>query len=142
MDVDVRLVDGPGMFGDWALALQEGFQSTESATKAYLNLHQQASSKGYAELRHYVAYSGQIPVAAATLSLSYYGARIDDVATRTDYLRRRFATAVTLFALREAEQAGYPWCCLDSSEDGLPLYQKVGFEILGQKQVFGRNASD
>ena len=132
---EVREVHGAGL-ADWDLPLQEGFPGDERETRAYQAVHAAAERRAPGALRHFVAYAGAEPVAAATLSLSPAGARIDDVATRTAHLRRGFGRAVTLRARLEARAAGYPWCCLGASEEGFPLYRSLGFEVLYLNETF------
>jgi GNAT superfamily N-acetyltransferase len=138
LNIDVQEITEEQRLVDWALPLLEGFQSTEAEISDYMKIHQRAHQKDPASFHHFVTYVDAIPVAAATLSVSPHGARIDDVATRTAYLRQGFGTAVTIYAMKEAKKLGYAWCCLDSSEDALPLYQKIGFTKFHTNEIYGR----
>jgi GNAT superfamily N-acetyltransferase len=131
---DVREISREMLF-DWIVPLKEGFKSTETNALQYHDVHQRALQKK-ANFRHFVAYVDGKPVAAATLSLSEYGARLDDIATRPRFQRKGFARAVTLYALKVAKELGYLWVCLEASDQGIPLYTKMGFKRIYNNEVF------
>ena len=77
------------------------------------------------------------PVSSVTLSVSSYGARIDNLATRTAFLRRGFGAEMVRYAMTKAKNLGYSWCCLESSRKGVPLYQKLGFREIYRVKTYG-----
>ena len=78
------------------------------------------------------------PVSCATLSVSEYGARIDNVATRTDYRRRGFGRAITLFAMEKAKELDHQMICLEASDEGLRLYLGIGFVEAYKNKVYAQ----
>jgi len=120
---------------EWICPLQEAFQVTEREALFYQEAHQRALEKK-ANFRHFVAYIEGEPVSAATLSLSSYGARLDDIGTKIAFQRKGLATAVTLYAMKVAKELGYPWVCLEASDEGIPLYTKMGFTELYRNEVY------
>ncbi|MBY0501746.1 MAG: GNAT family N-acetyltransferase [Alphaproteobacteria bacterium] len=120
---------------EWTRPLQEAFQGTEESTNLYKNAHVRALHK-QANFRHFVAYVGREPVSAATLSLSSYGARLDDLGTKPAFQRQGFGKALVLYQMEIAKDLGYEWVCLDASDQGGLLYKALGFQELCQNQFY------
>jgi GNAT superfamily N-acetyltransferase len=76
-------------------------------------------------------YQGQ-PAASTTLWPYAGTAGIYSVATRPRFRRRGLAMAVVGQALKYAHQAGFHLACLRTSPNLFPLYQRLGFEPVGQ----------
>ncbi len=120
---------------DWKIPLDEGFKTDKNEQSGYFYKIKNILYGKTEAFHHYVAYYDKKPVSCATLSFSKYGARIDNVATCNDFLRKGFAKAVTIFAMIEAKKFGCKMVCLESSDEGLPLYSKIGFkEIYKNKE--------
>ncbi len=128
---------GDGQLSDWILPQQEAFQTTEDCAHDYLKAHIRALQKN-ATFHHFVAYADGKPVSASTLSLSAYGARLDDLGTRPAYQRKGIGLAMVRHQMKVAKDLGYEWVCLDTSEQGAFLCQSMGFQELCQNEVYGR----
>jgi GNAT superfamily N-acetyltransferase len=139
-EFDIQEV-GEEKLPDWILPLKEAFQATEENALLYQNAHLQALQKK-ANFHHFVAYADGIPVSAATLSLSPYGARLDDLGTLSGYQRKGFGKALSLYIMKRAKDLGYKWICLESSDDGASLYKKMGFKELYCNRVYEKNRSN
>lgn len=122
-----EVVDEKGL-KNWKIPLDEGFKTDKNEQSGYFERVRQIPYGKGQSFHHYVAYLDGKPVSCATLSFSKYGARIDNVATCDDFLRKGFAKAVTMFVMREAKKFGCKMLCLESSDEGLPLYLKIGFK--------------
>ncbi len=120
---------------DWMIPLQEAFQGTEESANLYREAHIRALHK-HANIHHFVSYVGTEPFCAGTLSLSPYGARLDDLGTKHAYQRQGFGKAMTLYQMKVAKDLGYEWVCLDASDQGTLLYKSLGFQELCQNQVY------
>jgi len=131
----------PAQLSEWIHPLKEAFQATNEDALHYQEAHQRALEKK-ANFRHFAAYAEGEPVSAATLSLSSYGARLDDLGTKPSFQRKGFARAVTLHAMKVAHELGYPWICLEASDEGIPLYTKIGFKELYRNEVYGKKVID
>lgn len=123
-------------FQDWGKSLLEGFQSTAENCAQFVALNQNLRSKE-ADFYHFVAYHENEPVSSVTLSVSSYGARIDNLATRTAFLRQGFGAEMVRCAMTKAKNLGYSWCCLESSRKGVPLYQQLGFREIYRVKTYG-----
>ncbi|MBY0293431.1 MAG: GNAT family N-acetyltransferase, partial [Alphaproteobacteria bacterium] len=121
---------------EWIAPLQEAFQGTKVNAHLYLEAHHLALKKK-ANFRHFVTYVKGKPVSAATLSLSSYGARLDDLGTTHAYQRKGFGRAMTLYAMKIAKELGYEWVCLEASDQGALLYESMGFKELYRNEIYG-----
>ncbi|WP_203824791.1 GNAT family N-acetyltransferase [Actinoplanes palleronii] len=58
------------------------------------------------------------------------------IATDPDYRRRGIASALTLEALRITRETGRRFATLQSSSDGLPVYEKIGFQTVAHYDLY------
>ncbi|OJW47934.1 MAG: hypothetical protein BGO67_08675 [Alphaproteobacteria bacterium 41-28] len=133
---DIREVSEEKL-SDWILPLKEAFQATEVDALLYKEAHLWALEKK-ANFRHFVSYFANVPVSAATLSLSPYGARLDDLGTAFAYQRKGFGTAMALYRMKIAKELGYSWICLEAFDQGALLYKTLGLKELYRNEIFGR----
>lgn len=120
----------------WKIPLDEGFKTDKNEQSGYFDRIKNIPYGDGKSFHHYVAYYDKRPVSCATLSFSKYGARIDNVATCDDFLRKGFAKAVIIFAMIEAKKFGCKMVCLESSNEGLQLYLKIGFKEIYKNREF------
>jgi ribosomal protein S18 acetylase RimI-like enzyme len=81
-------------------------------------------------LRCYVGEADGRPVATAISVTAGEFTGIFNVATEPAYRGRGFGTAVTARAIADGVLAGAPWCWLQSSEEGYPVYRGLGFRTI------------
>lgn len=75
----------------------------------------------------FTGYLGGVPAAGSELMLAGGVAGIHMVATRREYQRRGIAIAVSWHALQAGRRAGLSIAALQASEEGEPVYAKLGF---------------
>jgi ribosomal protein S18 acetylase RimI-like enzyme len=80
--------------------------------------------------RMYVGYEGSTPVATNILFLGAGVAGLYGVATIPRARRRGYGAAITLAPLAEAVERGYRYTVLFSSQQGYPVYRRLGFREL------------
>ena len=109
----------------WGKVFQEGFSLPDTITEMFLNLFKLLESS---YLDNYIAIFQEQPVAIA--SVLYYGgiAGTFNVATLPGYRGQGIGTTITLVPLIDAKKNGYEIAWLESSEMGVNLYKRIGFQ--------------
>lgn len=105
----------------------------------YAATHESALKKNV-NLRHFSLYKQEKPIASITLSMHLAIARIDDVGTLPELQGKGYATHLMRYVLSEAKKLGACHCFLESSDLGLGVYQKLGFETLFKNNIHSRKA--
>jgi GNAT superfamily N-acetyltransferase len=77
--------------------------------------------------RHYLGFLDGIPVATASLFLGAGVAGVYFVMTLPQAQRKGIGAAITLSAFQDASGLGYQLGVLGASEQGYPVYQRLGF---------------
>lgn len=67
-------------------------------------------------------------------------ARIDDLGTLPEFQGKGYATHLMRYVLLETKKLGARHCFLESSDSGLGVYQKLGFETLFKNNIYSRKA--
>jgi ribosomal protein S18 acetylase RimI-like enzyme len=83
-------------------------------------------------MRFYVAYVDFEPAAVSELFLGGGVAGVHMVATSDRFRRRGLGMALTWTALEEGRRTGMAIGVLQASEEGQPLYERLGFEPCGR----------
>lgn len=83
-------------------------------------------------LRLFVGYVGERPVATSELTVSDEAVGIYGVATLMAYRRRGYGSALTAWPLLQAKAEGHRTAVLQSSEDGVRIYEALGFRAYGE----------
>ena len=89
-----------------------------------------AALQGDCPQRFYSGYENDTPVATAELTISGRTAGLYNVATLRPFRRRGYGTAMTLRPLLDAKRLGARRVILQASEEGAPVYRRIGFEAL------------
>jgi len=78
----------------------------------------------------FVGYSGGVPVARSMVVVSGRMAGITNVYVAPSMRRRGFGAAMTSVAAAAGRQLGATAACLEASEMGLPVYERMGFRTI------------
>lgn len=138
-DAEIRIKANDNQLNDWMMPLIGAFESTHEICSIYANIHEQALKKNI-NLGHFSLYKQEKPIASITLSLINDIARIDDVGTLPEFQGKGYATHLMHYVLSEAKRLGARHCFLESSDSGLGVYQKLGFEPLFKNNIYSRKA--
>lgn len=98
--------------------------------KAFESIHSKAPSilyTGDSSLEMYVGYVDQNPVVTGLLVTHLGVAGIYYIATVPTHRKKGYATAMMYHLLQRAVKKGYTIATLQASEDGVPVYEKMGF---------------
>ncbi len=136
-DAETMIKANNDQLNDWMLPLIGAFESTFEICSIYANTHENAL-KNNIDLRHFSLYKQEKPIASITLSLNNGITRIDDVGTLPEFQGKGYATHLMRYVLSEAKSLGGRYCFLESSDSGLGVYQKLGFEPLFKNNIYSR----
>lgn len=136
-DSETTIKANDGQLNDWMMPLIGAFESTFEICSLYSTTHASALKKNI-NLRHFSLYKQEKPIASITLSMQHTIARIDDVATLPEFQGKGYASALMRYVLLEAKRLGARHCFLESSDSGLGVYQKLGFNLLFKNNIYSQ----
>lgn len=120
----------------WANPLQTAFPVGDvDLIPCLIRAHQRALDQNI-EMYHFVLEDQGQPLTALTLSIDQEIARLDDIGTNVAFQGKGYATQLIQHALAFAQQHGVKYCYLEASEQGLAIYQKIGFKALFNNENF------
>lgn len=123
----VERVTDPETLREWCAAMCSGYEMPAAFGETYYDCVISLGVEPQAPLRHYLGRLDGEPVASATLLLAAGVAGIYDVSTIPAARRQGIGAVMTVQALRDALEHGYPVGILHSSAAGLPMYRRLGF---------------
>lgn len=123
----VSIEEQMGSLRSWIEPIREGFPSDDNCER-YRNINEVLLQMGETKLKHFTAYYNNEAAASGTLFLSEQSVMLHNLATKNKFRNLGIGTSLTLYMMHEAKKCGYEHCFLDSSEEGLNLYTKIGFK--------------
>lgn len=125
-DLIIKHVRDAGTLKQWVSTLIRGFGLPDNNEGVFFDLFM---GLGFdLPLRNYVGFLNGEPIATAELFLGAGVAGIYGVVTVPEARRQGIGAALTLAPLREARAIGYRIGVLDSSEMGVGVYRRLGFQ--------------
>jgi len=87
----------------------------------------------------YLGYYNKVPVATSLLytSSSYSGLYM--IATKDEYRKKGFGTAITIHAINKAIEVGNTKFVLHATKLGKPVYEKMGFKEYNNIYIYCKN---
>lgn len=135
-NIELQILENNKDLTDWGFCLSKAYNSPnetaaqyEDAIKQYIVAHKR-KTWDKTRFHHFVAYLNEIPVSCLTLTLQQGAARFDDVGTIPEQQNKGFATQLILYCMKRAKSFGADICFLESSQVGINMYQKLGFNSL------------
>ncbi len=125
-----------------ARTLARGFGEGEREANWVRDVYRVIGLGDESPFRHYVAWRGAETLATASLFMDGSTAGIYFVMTVPEARRQGIGAAVTLAALRGARELGYRVGVLGSSEAGLPVYQRLGFQTYCAIEIYEWHAHE
>lgn len=120
---------------EWSTPVTLGFESTREQMQPYTFRHQMASKDNNAII-HFSGFVDNQAICSLTMTFCDDNVRIDDVATIPQYQRKGYATQLLLSALAHAKSLGSQCCFLEASNDGLSVYEHIGFKMLFKSHYY------
>lgn len=137
-DDETTIKANDNKLNDWMMPLIGAFESTTDICLMYAATHESALKKKI-NFHHFSLYKQEKPIASITLSMhDDTSARIDDVGTLPEHQGKGYATHLMRYVLSEAKRLGAHHCFLESSDSGLGVYQKLGFEPLFKNNIYSQ----
>ena len=135
---EAMIKSNDNQLNDWMMPLIGAFESTIEICRVYAGTHENALKRNL-NLRHFILYKQEQPIASITLSMcdNTIG-RIDDVGTLPAFQGKGYASTLIRYVLLEAKKLGARHCFLESSDSGLGVYYKLGFETLFKNNIYSR----
>lgn len=134
-DFVIREAESNDELYEWVKPLREAFPSSDGA-EGYRQLNAKLAHGPSAAFRHYIGYFQNEPVCSGTLFVSENAVMIHNIGTKPMHRYRGYGTAITLRAMQDAKKLGIRHCFLDASESGMTVYQRIGFRIYANSQLF------
>ncbi|MRH42067.1 GNAT family N-acetyltransferase [Aquibacillus halophilus] len=108
----------------------------EPARDGFLNTVLSTGFDINSKLVNYIGYEDEKPVCISSVYYDSGVVGIYNVGTIEGYNRKGYGTEITLFPLMEAKENGYKYMMLQSSEQGLKVYHRMGFKVLSRVETF------
>jgi GNAT superfamily N-acetyltransferase len=112
----------------WAQTLAQGFGEGESEANWVHDVYRKIGLDDDAAFRHYLGWLDSKAVATTSLFLGAGVAGIYFVMAVPEARRQGIGAAITLAALQDARALGYRVGVLGASEQGVPVYKRIGFQ--------------
>lgn len=125
----------------WEEVAFEGFDfPTKTKQQFHRFLAAMNLTDGSAQKLFLASFQGK-PVATSLLFLHEAACGIYFVSTLAEYRKKGIGRAITLATMQAAKQAGASYATLQSSPDGLHVYQQAGFQEFCRVNVYGLKSS-
>ena len=134
--LEVREVVDETDFGGWADVQRDTWGLSAESDAAWRSAHLRLGFGRELPLRNYLAELDGKPVGGAAVFFAEGVAGIYNVAVIPEARGKGIGREVTLAALRDARELGFSLSTLGSSDLGLPVYLRIGYEEVCRIRVY------
>ncbi len=130
--LDIRIVTSPGQLRDWSWVLAANWDPPAATVVEFFSRTSGAVLSQASQARYLIGYYQDRPACTAEI-FSYAGvAGLYNISTLASQQRRGFGTSITAACLLTAREMGAEIAVLAASDQGDPLYRRLGFQAFGR----------
>lgn len=137
--VEISTVQTPEDEAGWLKVHMEGFNEPAESRNDFRQYLRHTLTESLTSWKHFLACWQGEPCAISTLLCASQAAGIYHVTTLPAFRGRGFGRALTLAAMHAARELGYSVSVLFATQEGFPLYRKLGFETIVTADLYARN---
>ncbi len=127
-DIEISFVKDEKELKMWGDISFTGFEMPLETRMKYNKFVMSFDISARSPQKLFVAYFMGQPVATSLLFLHGDNAGVYFVTTLPEYRNKGIASALILNSIKYTKTAGYKYCILQSSKDGLAVYKRAGFQ--------------
>jgi ribosomal protein S18 acetylase RimI-like enzyme len=127
-------------WADWVSVIQSGFESDDASSKLFLALNRGLVGRRDVEYDCFVLYDKDKPIAVCSITLDKVHCRLDNIATKKSDQHHGYGSVVTEATMQQAKSKGCEICFLESTENTIEFYKKIGFHYLSKIDIFSKDS--